>query len=556
MPHDSGRMWLTVAGPVIGLVGFAAALALGAWLFGWYAAETYVVFVIFGASILGFTAFMLLRQGYEREAMAVTLRAVETRVGGIVDSAMDPIVTVDNAQTIVLFNAAAEEVFGWPRDAILGQPLDRLIPAASREAHRAKVEAFGEAGAASRRMGGRAPLTALRANGEQFPIDASISHHIENGRRFFTVILRDITERVRAETLLARSEARLRGILDSAMDAIITIDEQQRVVMFNAAAETMFGWPQSEAIGASLATFLPPRFRDSHGEHVRRFGGTGIGSRRMGAQRLITGLRRDGEEFPIDASISQHTDGVARFYTVVLRDVTDRVAAEKALLRSKEELKVLAASSHQAREQEQHRIARELHDELGQSLTALKMMTVWVRGRAGEGDDELAAKLARMGALLDDTVAATRRISSELRPLILDDLGLGPAIESMVEQFTERTGVACGLTLDDAALELADAHKTAVFRIVQESLTNIAKHARATRVDVVIRHAEGAVTIEVRDDGVGFAPDDPQPKGSHGLLGLRERAYLLGGQVAIASAPGAGTTLGITLPLGAEGAAS
>ena len=147
-------------------------------------------------------------------------------------------------------------------------------------------------------MGAQTVLMALRANGEEFPIEASISQHTEDGRKFFTVILRDVTERVRAEELLARSEARLRGILDSAMDAIITIDEKQHIVLFNAAAEAMFGCPREEAIGAPLAWFIPERLRDAHADHVRRFGEAGTASRRMGAVRVVTGLRRNGEEFP------------------------------------------------------------------------------------------------------------------------------------------------------------------------------------------------------------------------------------------------------------------
>ena len=547
-------MWWTIGGPVVGLLAFSAALVLVTWLFGWYPAETWGIAVGLDIAVAAFAAFLLLRQGRERQAAATALHNVEVRADGIVDSAMDPIITVDDAQTIVRFNAAAERVFGWPRDAMIGQPLDRLIPDRFRPMHCQHIERFGATGTTSRQMGGRSALAAVRASGEEFPIEASISQNVENGRKFFTVILRDITARIDAETLLARSEARLRGIVDSAMDAIITVDETQHVVMFNAAAEAMFGCPQDEAIGAPLSSFLPERFRATHDVHVRRFGETGIGARRMGASRVVSGLRRNGHEFPIDASISQHTDGAQKFFTVILRDVTQRVEAERALLHSKEELQALALSAHHAREQEQNRISRELHDELGQSLTALRMMVVWIRERTGENDAELSAKLARMGELLSETVVAMRRISSELRPLILDDLGLVPAIEALVEQFTDRTGIACELAVDDPALELADAQKTAVFRIVQESLTNVAKHARATRAEVTIQQVDGEITINVSDNGVGFAVTAPRGQQSRGLLGMRERAYLLRGEMKIISSPGSGTTLEVRLPTMSGGA--
>src|SRR6185437_13594374 len=164
-----------------------------------------------------------------------------------------------------------------------------------------------------------------------FPIEASISQHDEGGRKLYTVILRDVTQRVEGERLLARSEARLRGILDSAMDAIITVDSRQHVVLFNSAAEEVFGCPRDQAIGAPLSWFIPERFRHAHPQLVRRFGKTGISSRRMGAQRIVMGLRRNGEEFPIEASISQIDQNGKKFYTVILRDVTERVMAEEKL---------------------------------------------------------------------------------------------------------------------------------------------------------------------------------------------------------------------------------
>jgi len=148
----------------------------------------------------------------------------------------------------------------------------------------------------------------------------------------------------------------------------------------------------------------------------------------MGALRLVTGLRRNGIEFPIDASISKVSEGDGKFYTVILRDVSARVVAEEALRRSKEELHELASAAHRAREQEKSRIARELHDELGQQLTALQMDVAWCREKTPSNQEAMASRLARMEALLETTVAATRRISADLRPLMLDDLGLQPAL--------------------------------------------------------------------------------------------------------------------------------
>ena len=490
--------------------------------------------------------YVVARHRAERRRSQRELLDVQAHMGGIIESAMDAIITIDESQRVVQFNAAAERVFRWPRNAVMGQPLDMLMPRRFHEVHRRHVERFGQTATTSRSMGGQTVLRGVRANGEEFPIEASISQHVEGGRKLYTVILRDVTERVRAEELLARSEARLRSILDSAMDAIITVDDKQHIVLFNAAAERVFGCPRTEAIGAPLNWFIPERFRSGHGDHIRRFRDTGTSSRRMGEARIVMGLRRNGEEFPIDASISQIEEQGKHFYTVILRDVTERVRAEAQLRASREEIKELALAANNVREQEKSRIARELHDELGQALTALKIDVVWMKQNLGAPAAELAGKLTEMQLLLDGTVSATRRISADLRPLVLDDLGLAAAAEWLVQNFTTRTGVPCELAMA-RELELREPYATTVFRVLQESLTNIAKHASATQVEVSLQREGGEVVLDVSDNGAGFSTAAPRKPASFGLMGVRERAALLGGEVSIDSAPGRGTRVQLRL---------
>jgi len=553
-PRDgsAARAWgllALVLAPVMVTVAVIGVLALAAWYFGNYPTEMFYAAVAVGAPAGLVAAVLLLRGARARRETQASLQSAEARVSGIVESAMDPMIAIDEQQRVVLFNAAAEAAFRWPRRAVVGQPIEMLIPARFREEHRRHVERFGRTGVTSRRMGGNTVLAALRANGEEFPIEASISQHREAGQRIFTVILRDISDRVDGATRLARSEARMRGILDSAMDAIITVDGTQRVVLFNAAAETMFGCPADKAIGAPLAWFIPARFRGSHAAHVERFGATGVTSRRMGAARIVTGLRRSGEEFPIDASISQLEENGVKYYTVILRDISELVRAEREVRRSKDELKELASAASTAREQEKMRIARELHDELAQAMTGLKMDLAMVRMTAPNPPPELSGRVDKMERQIDMTIAAMRRIAADLRPLALDDLGLAPALESLVNTFRQRSGVACELALSHPDFDLSDAHATAVFRIVQEALTNVAKHARATAVEVNVLHEGDALVISVRDNGAGFAVDSARKPNSFGLLGLRERAYLLGGEVRVTSTPGSGTEIEVRLPL-------
>ena len=552
-PDPGGNMGvLLLIGPILVVVAFTTLVALLAGLFGWHPAEMLMIAAVIGtvalcAAVL--TVILLLRQGAARTAAARALHNAQSRVSRVLESAMDAIIAVDEAQNVVLYNAAAEKVFQWPRAEIVGQPLARLLPERFRGAHAGFVSQFGRTGVTSRRMGDHTVLVGLRKSGEEFPIEASISQLTENGAKLYTVILRDVTDRLQAQERQARSEARLRGILDSAMDAIITIDEEQQVMLFNAAAEQVFGYTREEAIGAPLTRLIPARYRGEHAAHVADFGNSGTTTRKMGAQRIVTGVRKSGEEFPIDASISQISEGGAKFYTVILRDVTERVNALNALSRSREELREFAAAATSVREQEKSRIARELHDELGQSMTALKMDLIWMTERMPAGQDALAAKLAAMQGMLDGTVAATRRISADLRPLMLDDLGLLPAVEWLVQTFTERAGVECELNLTSPDLELQEPYATAVFRILQESLTNIARHAQASRVEITVSRRGDMVNLSIQDNGRGFATDGPRKPNSYGLTGLRERAYLLDGQTEIVSAPGQGTRVFVNIPI-------
>ncbi len=460
-------------------------------------------------------------------------------LAGLLDSAMDAIITVDESQCIVLYNRAAERIFGWPAADMLDQPLHRLLPQRHREGHGEHLRRFGATGSSSRRMSGSSVVYGLRASGEEFPVDASISQLDTPQGKLYTVILRDVTERVESEQEQSRLAERLSGLLDSAMDGIITVDASQKIILYNRAAERIFGWQAVQVMGRPVDKLIPKRFRGGHHAHIASFGATGVTSRRMGGAVLL-GLRASGEEFPIEASISQLDSPEGKLFTVIVRDVTERVRAQ-------EEMAAFTAEASGIREQEKSRIARELHDELAQSLTALKMDSHWV-GDNIEDHAAAVARLSEMQVLLDQAVAATRRIASDLRPLVLDDLGLVAAIEWLASSFTQRHGIRCELELDET-LDLREPYATNLFRIVQESLVNVAKHSRAACAHVRLLRSPGGVLLSVQDDGAGFRPADPRKAQSLGLVGLRERTRLLRGTAAVTSEPGKGTRVEVRIPL-------
>jgi len=353
--------------------------------------------------------------------------------------------------------------------------------------------------------------------------------------------------RLRADIL--ETATRLDAIVRSAMDAIITVDAGQRIVLFNAAAERMFGCDAAQATGTPLDRFIPEQFRALHRQHVERFGRTGDTSRSMGPQTALSALRTDGTEFPIEASISQATVHGQKLYTVILRDISTRLRAQDEIRRAHEQQRELSAAMLEVREAERTRIARELHDELGQALTGLKMDVELLASMAPAERTDLLERTGAMRELLNATVTTTRRISADLRPLVLDDLGLGAAAEWLVQNVVQRSGLACKLDVDPDCTQLGEPHASALFRIMQESLTNVVRHARARRVDVRLARADGVAVLTVSDDGVGMDGGARAKPRSFGLRGISERVLLLGGNVVITSAPGAGTVIIARIPL-------
>ena len=364
-------------------------------------------------------------------------------------------------------------------------------------------------------------------------------------------------ETSRIRSALDDSQARLAAIVDSAMDAIITVDEQQRVVLFNRAAEQVFRCRREDALGSSLDRFLPSRFRAAHRGHIEQFGRTGVVSRRMSDVTTLWAIRHDdGEEFPIEASISQATESNHHYYTVILRYITVRKHYEDELKERQSELRRLSAQVLEAREEEKTRIARELHDELGQMLTALKMDLGWVRQRIGAGDAELGMKAEKMWQTLDQTVTSVRRIAADLRPLMLDDLGLPDAAAWLVEDFAKRSGVECEFKILNS-VESGEFERNianTIYRALQESLTNIGRHAGAKNAWILIEIDPGGIRLEVEDNGRGMTAEDMAKSRSLGLKGMRERVFHIGGSLEVTSPPRGGTRVSVRVPLRVQAA--
>jgi signal transduction histidine kinase len=231
------------------------------------------------------------------------------------------------------------------------------------------------------------------------------------------------------------------------------------------------------------------------------------------------------------------------------QEISERKRAEEELRISHEQLRDLSAHLQAAREEERTRIAREIHDELGQILTALKMDLSWLSKKFTKNQAVLLEKAKTMEKLVDSTLKVVKRLATELRPGLLDDLGLSAAIEWQAEEFQQRTGIQCDVIIDPEDIIVKGELSTAVFRIFQETLTNVARHANATQIHVLLKEEKDRLFLEVRDNGKGITTKQISDPKSFGLIGIRERAQFLGGEVTFQGIPNQGTTVTLTIPL-------
>jgi signal transduction histidine kinase len=257
----------------------------------------------------------------------------------------------------------------------------------------------------------------------------------------------------------------------------------------------------------------------------------------------------------LEKRVTERTVELCHVNEALVQEIAERTQAEERLKNSRSQLRRLAAHLQSVREEERMRIAREIHDELGQALTGLKMDLSWLGHKASEVGPAvlhlgLLEKIRAMTDLADATIKTVRKIATELRPGVLDDLGLIAAIEWQAQEFQTRTGIQCQVVLPPDEVPLDQERSTAVFRIFQEILTNVARHARATAVDSRLTRAADSLILEVTDNGRGITENEISGSKSLGLLGMRERALLLGGEVTISGTPGQGTTVTVSIPLG------
>lgn len=379
--------------------------------------------------------------------------------------------------------------------------------------------------------------------------ETKLLEQLADDLEFGIISIRTIEERKKSELALRDSEQRYRSLVELSPEAII-VHDYGKILYANKAALTLTGIKNvEEAPSKNLLDYVPDKYRDvviqrmknaregkSIGEPVRMEIGT-PGGRIKYVESIGSTIKFDGKPAA----------------QVFIRDVTSQRLAEEALRSTSEKLRNLATHLQKAREEERTKIAREIHDELGQYLTGLKMDMSFLHDMIEEkiyGHDKelLNERVHSASMLLNTTVAAVRRISSELRPAVLDSLGLLAAIEWLAEDFRNRMNIDCESFVTVEKINLGSDEESAVFRILQESLTNVKKHSAATKVTISFTLENNNYVLEIRDNGVGISQNDFSKEQSYGLLGMKERANLFGGEVEINGIKGKGTTVTVTIP--------
>ncbi len=438
-------------------------------------------------------------------------------------------------------NEAALKQYGYSREEFLTMSAKDIRPAEDIKKFWEKMENK------SRGINNFGIVRHLKKDGSIINVDVTAHELTYDGKPVFLIHVNDVTEKIAAEEKLKESEFFFRKVTENEMVGVAWATEDGKLINANTAFCDMMGYELDELKGQYFGDFSHPEDTAKELNLVED-----ILSGKIDYYQMEKRYRKkDGSYIWAELSLSCYRNSEQNkisFFVGIIQNINERKIAEKELERSHESLRQLSHHLETIREEERSFIAREIHDELGQQLTGLKMDASWLHKKISPEQTALRTKLEGMISLIDDTVKTVRRISSELRPGILDDLGLIDALQWQSIEFEKRTGVKCRFYTTFSEPVFERKLSTGIFRVFQETLTNAARHSKASEIKITLEKRDDNIILEVFDNGSGFEEKEVRNKKTLGIIGMNERANMFGGKLTIQSGSGKGTLVSLSVP--------
>jgi PAS domain S-box-containing protein len=464
------------------------------------------------------------------------------RLAAIVESSDDAIISKTLEGVITSWNPAAERIYGYRAGEVVGKNISILIPRDRPDELTGILEKI--------RRGERVEhFESIRIAKDQRRLNVSVTvSPIRDGRGRIvgaSAIARDLTAIESTREAFQASESRAHAFFQSAAQAILIVEPSGVIVMANPATEKMFGYAVGELIGKPIEILVPQQFRGGHQAHRNRYFHSPQ-MRPMGLGLELQGRRKEGSEFFVEISLSYTQSAQGTLGVALVTDISKRRADEQAIRQQGEELRALAGRLMTAQDDERRRIARDLHDDLSQTMAFLAMDLGKLATKPGA--QEMVTDIRPLQLRAAQAAETVRRISHQLHPSVLDDIGLEAALEQYCEEFQLRTGIATKFTSRDIPESLQREVASSIYHIAQECLRNVSRHAQTKTVAVAIEFVEHVLRLTIKDRGIGLKREASETSGI-GIVGMRERAHLVNGKLSIQSKAGAGTEVRVEVPV-------
>jgi PAS domain S-box-containing protein len=495
-----------------------------------------------------------LKMAIERLKQELVQRSLaEKRFEDVIEAAPDAMFLLDQSGRILLINAMAERLFGYPRAELMGKDfVESLIPFQHRNQQHSYFIQFLSNQVLNQTSYG-VDMYAIGKDDRVFPIELDLSRLDTANGYWVAINVHDISDRKRAEMALQESEQTYRALFENAGDAIILTYLDGTILQVNQKATELLGYSQLELQASSILDIIMPEELPDVRSNMDKL---------LKGELLMPYIRhyhkKSGGKLPTESNtvLVNDTDGNPKFFQLILRDITERIIAEQAqnqlleeIKQSSEQMRNLAFRLQEVQELERQELATELHDRVGQNLTGLNLnLKILQNQLQEENQSELRKRLNDSLEMVEETTHKIRDVMADLNPPVLDEYGLVAGIKWYSVDFTNRTGIATRVNAEIIEPRLIPSVEKILYRLVQESLNNVAKHAQATQVEIGVKSNKESVFLTVKDNGKGFDSigiKEPMSQPHWGLLTMQQRAASIGASLVVESAPGMGTRVAV-----------